>query len=167
MGSQTELVGVGMSISVFDAARRLCERSGWRLTNLELQKLIYLAHMFYLGEHGKPLIRGHFEAWDYGPVQPDLYHSIKVYGASPVKSLLHSGTDSTPSEDRKSEIQMLDRAYDQLSHRTAGWLVSVTHWPKGAWAKHYDSVFRGEVIPNSDIIEEYQERMKNYENRKK
>jgi len=39
-----------MTVSASAAAKRMCERSGWTLSNLELQKLLYIAHMFHLGE---------------------------------------------------------------------------------------------------------------------
>ncbi|RWO77206.1 type II toxin-antitoxin system antitoxin SocA domain-containing protein [Mesorhizobium sp.] len=67
-----------MTLHVLSAAKHLAKQSGWSLSNLELQKILYLAHMFYLGRTGEPLVSGHFEAWDYGPVHPDLYHRVKV-----------------------------------------------------------------------------------------
>lgn len=152
-----------MTISVFDAAKRLCEKSGWSLTNLELQKLIYLAHMFHLGQHGEPLIKEHFEAWDYGPVQPDLYHHIKVYGSSKVKSMFHLGNDV---ENNSTEGKILDKVYDQLSSKPTRWLVAVTHWKDGAWAKHYGSGSFGKIIYNEDVSQEYTDRENNAASRK-
>jgi len=147
-----------MTISVFDAAKRLCEKSGWSLTNLELQKLIYLAHMFHLGQYNEPLVKEHFEAWDYGPVQPDLYHHIKVYGSSKVKSMFRLGKDI---EDDTSEAKILDKVCEQLSSKPARWLVAVTHWQDGAWAKHYHSTSFSEIIPDEDVHQEYINREKN------
>jgi uncharacterized phage-associated protein len=147
-----------MTISVFDAAKRLCEKSGWSLTNLELQKLIYLAHMFHWGHHKEPLIAEHFEAWDYGPVQPDLYHHIKLYGASKVKSMFHRGEEI---DDDSSEGKIIDKVCEQLSHKPARWLVAVTHWNDGAWAKHYGAGALGKIIPNEDILQEYNDRYRN------
>lgn len=144
-----------MTISVFDAANHLCKLSGMSLSNLRLQKLIYLSHMLHLGEVGQPLIREYFEAWDYGPVQPDLYHTLKIYGSSPVKHLLHK---TKKLDDESPEANCLNEAYEQLSHRSASWLVAITHWKKGAWAKTYVPGVRGLVIPNESILEEYRER---------
>mgnify|MGYP006283548483 CR=1 FL=1 len=77
-----------MTVSVLSAAKRLAARSGWTLSNLELQKILYLAHMVHLGRtDGAPLVHGLFEAWDYGPVHPDLYHRVKIFGSSPVKNI--------------------------------------------------------------------------------
>lgn len=38
-----------MTVSVLAAAKRLAQRSNWSLSNLELQNILYLAHMFYMG----------------------------------------------------------------------------------------------------------------------
>jgi uncharacterized phage-associated protein len=152
-----------MAISVFAAAKYLCKKSGWTLSNLELQKLIYLAHMFYLGKtNGLPLISAKFQAWDYGPVQPDLYHRAKVYGASSIKALYHPSADD-PIDSEKQDI--LDRVLGSFSRKSAAWLVAVTHWEEGAWAKNYIPGRFGIEIPNTDILDEYRKRERNAEQR--
>lgn len=143
-----------MTVNALDAAKRLCERSGWTLSNLELQKLLYIAHMFNLGQYGKPLISGHFEAWDYGPVHPELYHRAKIFGSSPVENIFRFSQDIPEGP----EAELLDGAVDQLAHKRPGWLVAVTHWDEGAWAKHYVPGARGITIPNQDILQEYRDR---------
>ena len=49
-------------VSAMDAARYLCVSSSWGLTNLALQKILYIAHMFHLGRTDEPLIPEQFEA---------------------------------------------------------------------------------------------------------
>jgi len=44
-----------MAVHVLDAANHLCKRSGWTLTQIELQKLLYIAHMIHLGTYPSPL----------------------------------------------------------------------------------------------------------------
>lgn len=140
-----------MTIPVLSAARRLAARSGWRLSNLELQKILYLAHMFYLGRHGEALVPGSFEAWDYGPVHPELYHHVKMFGANPVRDVFRRA-DEVPDGPMRA---ILDEACDQLAGAGAGRLVAATHRPQGAWARHYRPGVRGIIIPNADILEEY------------
>ena len=143
-----------MAVPVPAAAKRMCERSGWSLSNLELQKLLYIAHMFHLGETGEPLIIGRFEAWDYGPVQPTLYHMAKVFGSSPVKNIFHTA----PPIEGRPEADTVDSAVDQLGNEPPGRLVAITHWDKGAWARFYVPGERGIVIPNDAIRQEYEDR---------
>lgn len=142
-----------MAVNVLDAARHMAKRSDWSLSNLKLQKLIYLAHMFHMGRHdGEPLVHGSFEAWDYGPVHPELYHKAKVYGSAPVKTIpagLELGEDSP-------EAAILNEAYDALGDTRAGQLVNATHRKGGAWDRNYIPGARRVIIPNEDILDEYE-----------
>lgn len=140
--------------SPLSAAKRLCEQSGWTLTNLQLQKMLYLAQMFWLGEHGDRLFNGQFEAWDYGPVQPDVYREVKVFG----RDAIRSGFFGVGAVEDISRAAMLDSATAQLSKVSSGRLVAITHWKNGAWAKNYRPGVRGIPIPDRDIINEYNER---------
>jgi uncharacterized phage-associated protein len=142
-------------ISALSAAREICERSDWTITNLELQKMLYLAQMVYMGDHaGEPLFTGTFEAWDLGPVLPEVYRVVRAFGSGPIKDIFF-GTSKIKDDDRR---ETLDAAFDQLSKRTAGQLVNITHWSEGAWAAHYRAGARGISIPNQDIYEEAKKR---------
>lgn len=141
-----------MTVHVLSAAKHLAKLSGWTLSNLELQKIVYLAHMFHLGRTGEPLVHGHFEAWDYGPVHPDLYHRLKVYGADPVQDIFYGVGDLLPGDEKS----ILDEAYRDLGKLGPGRLVNATHRKGGAWANNYIPGFRQRVIPNNEILAEYQ-----------
>jgi len=141
-----------MTVHVLSAARRLASRSGWKLSNLELQKILYLAHMFHLGRTGgEPLVRGNFEAWDYGPVHPDLYHRVKIFGSDAVGDIFHG----VPEMVAGAERDIVDEAHDTLSNAGPGRLVNATHRRGGAWDKHYVPGLRRCIIPNDDILTEY------------
>lgn len=140
-------------ITVFSAAKRLGEKSGWTLSNLQMQKLIYIAHMYYMGRCDDPLIIGHFEAWDYGPVHPLLYHRLKTYGADFVPpEALHF---ASPVRADHLGGEYLDAVVTQLDPDE---LVAITHWGEGAWALNYRPKTKGIRIPNEDIKEEYNKR---------
>jgi uncharacterized phage-associated protein len=129
--------------------------SAWSLTNLKLQKLLYVAHMVYVGRtNGRLLIDEPFEAWDFGPVLPSLYHRVKIFGNSPIRDVFFDAEfpEGTP------EANLLAEACDHLAKKSAGELVAMTHWPGGAWAKHYKKGIFGTVIPTSDILQEYKDR---------
>jgi uncharacterized phage-associated protein len=140
-----------MAISVLAAAKWLGQKSNWSLSNLELQKLIYLAHMFFLGRTGKPLVSGVFEAWDYGPVHPTLYHVVKMFGARPVENIFGTVPDLEDGEEKS----ILGEAYDVLGGVGASRLVAATHRKDGAWDKNYIPGQRHCIILNSDILHEY------------
>lgn len=135
------------------AASTLAEMSEWSLSNLQIQKLLYLAQMFHLGETGDPIFQEDFEAWKLGPVLPKVYQQAKIYGSKPVRSLF---TKTRTPEGSKKEI--LARTLRELPDHSPWKLVSITHWDGGAWAKHYTNGDRGSTIPKGDILAEYQSR---------
>lgn len=144
-----------MAITSAMAMRRLCELSGWSLTNLEAQKLLYFAHMIALGKSNgqKPLTNEHFEAWDLGPVLPSAYRRAKAFGNKPIAKLLFDGHGPVPEFD-----DCLKEAYETFGHLTAAQLVAETHWNLGAWSEYYHPGSRGIEIPNDAILEEYRRR---------
>ena len=122
-----------MPISVLSAAKHIGTISGWSKTNLELQKIIYIAHMLHLGEKDSPLVNGLFEAWPFGPVHPELYHKAKVYGAKPVQNIFNS---FLPLDNHSLEKLTLENAYDQVGSFESYRLIAITHRDYGAWAKN-------------------------------
>ena len=141
-----------MTVQALSAAKRLSERSQWTLSNLKLQKILYIAHMFYLGRtNGEPLVRGAFEAWDYGPVHPNVYHKVKIFGSDPVENIFHDVADMAKGPEK----EILDEALESLDGFGPGQLVHVTHREGGAWEKNYIPGVRNCIISNKDILAEY------------
>ena len=143
-----------MSISTTAAARKICQLSDWKVTNLQLQKILYLAHMVFMANNdGEPLIRNHFEAWDYGPVVPDLYHEAKKYGTKPIRMGFYSSQDISNT----AEEEEIEKACSFLLPKSTSSLVSFTHREGGAWYKNYVPGAKGIIIPNEDIHAEFRE----------
>ena len=116
-----------------------------RLTQMKLQKLVYFAHGYTLAACNEPLINEHFEAWEYGPVVPTLYHEFKEFGAKPLPRL---ATDfdfetleyiDTPAIDTcempESMSLVLEFVCDTYGRLSAGQLSTLTHEPSSAWDK--------------------------------
>lgn len=146
-----------MPVSALSAARTLCEARDWSLSNLELQKLLYIAEMYQLGMTGQPLINENFEAWDYGPVVPAVYARARGFGRGPVRNVFHW---VPPVPVGSPEHSLLLDLSNQTKGYTAGQLVNITHWPEGAWARYYHPGVRGIVIPKGDIMREYHDRQR-------
>lgn len=145
-----------MSVTSFSAARRICARGNWRVTNLALQKILYLIHMVRLGRtRGRPLVNSTFEAWDYGPVVPDLYHRAKIFGDQAIQDIFVRAPD-IPGDQESAAI---DEGCDWLLGKKPAELVAMTHWKDGAWAKNYVAGVRGIAIPSTDILAEYNARV--------
>jgi len=113
-----------MVISIFAAAKHLAKYSNWSLSNLQIQRLIYLSHMFYMGRNnGERLVHGYFEASDYGSINPILYDKLQIYGAEPVGNIFRRYADinGTP------EAAILEEAYDALGGEPPARLIGITH----------------------------------------
>lgn len=112
--------------------------------------------MVHLGRGNGPLVPGHFEAWDYGPVHPALYQKVKAFGSKPIPNVFWSR-----SKPEGTAHEVLSDACDNLIGRSPGELVRNTHWMNGAWAKRYSTSAKNVVIPEADIIAEYKARVGN------
>lgn len=148
-----------MGTTALSAAKLACEASGWTLTNLQLQKILYIAHMIYSGGEGAPkLIEDEsFEAWDYGPVLRSVYHTVSSFGNRPIKNVFRGVEDVRDP----SATDAIRKAVDVLRDMPPFKLVELTHWPHGAWSKHYTPGVRFARIPQTDIASEYASRFKN------
>jgi uncharacterized phage-associated protein len=144
-----------MSIPLKDAASFVCERGSWKVSNLALQKILYLGQMVHLGRNGTRLFDAGFEAWDYGPVIPQLYSMAKPFGDKPLPSLLFPRAQIRNAP----EYRILEECSVYGLSKTPGQLVAMTHWDSGAWAKHYRPGIKGIKIPDSDIANEYRDRV--------
>ncbi|KQP93759.1 hypothetical protein ASF60_13915 [Methylobacterium sp. Leaf113] len=128
------------------------------MTNLQLQKTLYLAQMTYMGQNdGEPLFEGSFEAWDYGPVEPSLYRKVRMFGSRPVSDVFLDARRFGDDDPRREFLMGICR--DLLS-KPASELVEITHWEDGAWAKNYVPGARGVQISDEDINQEYHDRLR-------
>jgi len=146
-----------MGVTALQAAKHACETSGWKLTNLQLQKILYIAHMLYLGNNNEPLINNElFQAWDYGPVLPTVYHHVSSFGALPVKNVFRS-VESLDGNAAK-EAKAIEEAVEQLKKIDPFRLVQLVHDDKSAWVEVYDPRFRDSAITNELVKQEFTRR---------
>jgi uncharacterized phage-associated protein len=137
-------------MSVFRAARTLGVASGWSLSNLAMQKTLYVAQSTHAAQTGSPLFAENFEAWDYGPVVPALYHAAKSFRKSAVADIF----SAAPFAIGSTEYASVCEAWEATRGMTAGQLVTLTHRPGGAWDTCYEENRRGAVIPFGLILRE-------------
>ena len=55
-------------------------QDGRSLSIMSLLKLTYIAHGWYLESRNEPLFPNHIEAWQYGPVVPEVYRDFRRQG---------------------------------------------------------------------------------------
>lgn len=155
-----------MTINILQAAKYVSKLSNWEFTNLELQKILYIAHMLFYGHKKKPLIRGEFQAWDYGPVHPKLYDYLKSFGADSIPKSHFSDVEDLDQTLYKEEIKILNIISRRFPHPSGPKLVRITHRANSAWDRKYEYGTRNITIDNSDILEEYKKRQLRIKERK-
>ena len=153
-----QLKPVAEPLSIFDAASYILENSLWTITQLELQKLLYLAQMIHLGEYRSPILAARFEAWVYGPVNRALYDETKRYGADPlIASNIQGNSRAVMARTHKD---VLNHVVNHLAGKTGAQLIRITHLEDGAWHKTFDPHLRDIEIPDQLIKDEYIQRVK-------
>jgi hypothetical protein len=75
-------------LEVANEILRIAWAQGRTVSNMKLQKLVYIAHGWSLAILGKPLFYEPIYAWTYGPVVPRLYNALIKYGAGEVTELI-------------------------------------------------------------------------------
>jgi uncharacterized phage-associated protein len=141
-----------MPLTAMQAARKICEHGSWKVTNLGLQKSLYIAQMLFMGENnGSRLVDTTFEAWDYGPVSPHLYRRVRMFGADAIQDVFFG--EPRPNDGLREAY--LHNVCTHLAGKKPGELVAITHWKYGAWAKNYQPGTYGITIPDKDILDEY------------
>ena len=144
-----------MAISSLQAGKTLCEISNWSVSNLASQKIIYFAHMAHLALEESPMVNELFEAWEFGPVLPNLYDRVKMFGKEPIKDVFYW---EDVAKFNSSEYEMIKDTYNILSKKDPLKLIGMTHWKKGAWYRTKEKYGLRSIISNDWILEEYDER---------
>ena len=143
-------------------ANALIERAldeGRGVTQMQLQKLAYLAYAWHLARtNGDRLVEEHPEAWQYGPVFPSLYRAASPYGSSPIRGLLiqksgpYQKAPRVPRFDEEAN-RTLNDVWEVYGTYDAVKLMMMTHQPDTPWSEAYKgATSRGDVISDESIL---------------
>lgn len=110
------------------------------LTHLQIQKLVYFLHGYYLAKSGNSLIEEPFQAWRYGPVLTSLYENLKKYGSQPVKAYLPTVDKITGKEsffivsDAHEEFwSVFPLVWEKYAKLSGGRLSELSHKKGSPW----------------------------------
>lgn len=108
---------------------------------MKLQKLVYYCHADFLVIVGKPLIDQDFEAWEFGPVVPSLFHEFKEFSLKPITSRASRFNPET-CEREIADVPDLGRyesvvrsSFDVYARYAATTLSDMSHSEQGPWAE--------------------------------
>jgi len=141
----------------------LASRDRRSLTQIEIQKLVYFSHGWYLALRGRDLIKEPIEAWTYGPVVRRLYDAFKKFGSSQITEkafgwTLRPGGEPLYCAPAMQSDALEDDAYSRAVVRSV-WekyglippfkLVEITHLPGSPWQQARE---KGETyISNTEV----------------
>ena len=147
--------------------------NGNGLTQMQLQKLVYIAHGWNLAVFDEALVDSRLEAWERGPVYPILRGQIAHAGIHPVQSLIHEKDDDATSffikKDRgqviscslnSNEKELIEWVFKHYGSLTGIALSNLTHQQGTPWHKVYSTVGRNAKIEDS-LIKSYYIKLKN------
>jgi len=114
------------------------------MTNLKLQKLLYYVQGFHYAMYNSPAFNSNLEAWQYGPVVPEIYREFKKYG-----SLFIPKEENKPDIEINQQIKdLITEVYQVYGQYTGLALMNMTH-NELPWK----STKIGEVIKPEYLIE--------------
>ena len=103
-------------------------QEGRPLSIMALLKLVYIAHGWNLEIQGKPLISNRIEAWQYGPVIPDVYRAFRPQGVAVRQPDPNYATPSDPTD-----TAFLEEIYGIYGRMSPFRLSELTHVEGGPW----------------------------------
>ncbi|WP_262215921.1 Panacea domain-containing protein [Serratia ficaria] len=133
--------------------------AGKPITQMQAQKLTYIAHGVSLGYRDLALLSDPVCAWRYGPVFPSMYNALKNNGYHPITQPLNaeyyhsSDTDLQPYDET-----LIRNVFDVYGKYSAEVLSEFTHRTGTPW---YQAREAGENIISNNVIANYYKRLIN------
>lgn len=131
-------------------------REGNPVSQMKLQKLLYLAQGISLVTKDDCLIEEDFQAWKYGPVIPAIYQEYKLYGSSPIQDIywLSAYKELPNLEILDTEANsMINDVWSLAKNISSVQLSNWTHKDGSPWAKNYKEGVSDIIIPKPEIKE--------------
>ncbi|RRD38452.1 DUF4065 domain-containing protein [Leptotrichia sp. OH3620_COT-345] len=145
-------------ITALNIANNFLERAfaeNISISPMKMQKLIYILYKEYLRRTGRALFSERFEAWQYGPVLPNVYSEFKGYKSGAIKNF---ALDADNSITKVKMVPGSDffNVFNEVWHEYAGYsgveLSRFTHQEHGAWERAInDNTF---ILKDENIREE-------------
>lgn len=137
------------------------------LTQLQIQKLVYVSHGWHLALTKQPLIRDRIEPWKFGPVIRSLRNEFACFGPSPITAfatepgivdgVLQDTRPTIESEqlDYAPKIQALLMQIDKVYGKMTGpQLSTLTHQKGTPWYQVYRDKYNGNPPNGTHIPDE-------------
>ncbi len=122
-----------------------CIGDGHPISNLQLQKILYYIQKDFLS-HDDIAFSDDIEAWQFGPVVPDVYYHYCGYGAMPISSAFEKFNIDDKDKNAINTIVESKRILDPWT------MVAETHKVNGAWDQIYKKGLGNHQVIPIDLI---------------
>ncbi len=109
-----------------------CWKEDCPISNLQLQKILYFIQKAFL-KQGKRAFSDEMEAWQFGPVVPNVYYKFCGFGSMPITS------DFEAADIAQEDLAVIDQIVEEKRVLDPWDLVADAHKANGAW----NEVFQG------------------------
>lgn len=153
---------------VANAILSIAEDCGLRISNLALNKILFFAHGWHLALHDAPLVDSAFEAWQFGPVHPQVYRQFRGLGHKAIPrgrrlteiDLATGGDNPVEPNLSDAEFQFCGKIVQFYGKYSASRLVEISHEIGAPWDQVWERAGRtslpGMVIPDEITKRYYQ-----------
>lgn len=122
-----------------------CHSQNRSISNLKLQKILYFVQAEFLVSRGQPCFVEQIEAWDFGPVVPEVYQQYKIFGSSNIPVF---GRLVNPVVIRNDDQELINEIVDECARYSASALVDITHH-QSPWLDAYVPGYNNVISQNS------------------
>lgn len=122
-----------------------CTAENCPISNLQLQKILYFLQKKYLVDNGTVLFRDEIQAWQFGPVVPEVYYQYCGFGSMAINMEYNV---NILNDDRK----VIDEIVQEKRCKNPWDLVEETHAEGKAWASVYRNGLGNHMIIPLELI---------------
>lgn len=128
---------------------KYCQENNHKITNLQLQKILYFLQAQSLRFYNEPLFEDDFEAFQHGAIIYEVYNNYNHYGASAIADDI---TDKLELSDKQKAL--IEKCMNLAPFK----LVDINTQVGGAWYKTFNNgAGIGEIISKKHILLEVKE----------
>ena len=127
------------------------------VTPLALEKLLFFANGVNYALNGTRMICDDSQAWQHGPVYPNVYNKYKKYGYKPIDNGIHSDHGCMLSKIAKEEINAIDMVINTFGLYSPRTLEMISH-AQLPWIEKrigYKTDEPGQEIIDEDAVKKY------------
>ncbi|NUY80482.1 DUF4065 domain-containing protein [Flavobacterium sp. MAH-1] len=143
------------ALTIANQILKKAKQDGQELSNMKLQKLLYIANGLYLAKSGTPLIEDPIEVWPYGPVVREVYHRFKTYGNKEIPV-----SNDIPEIDLDIDSRDAIEFALEISKRVSA--IQLSNWTHKEGAPWTEARKKDEQIISNKSMEEFFSPFKNY-----